>query len=145
MVKFPPTKIFPSLCIAKALMVLLNQIQILKELSLVPSEFKRINLFAVDHWYVVKFPPTKILSSFCTVIEFTVLLNPFQISKKLSLVPSEFKRISLFAVVQLYVVKFPPTKIFPSFCMTMLFTLPSIIYQLIKELSLVPSVFKRVI
>ena len=56
--------------------VLLNQLQILKEESLVPSALKRAILLLTTHLYVEKIPPTKNFPSFCVSMVWTVLLNP---------------------------------------------------------------------
>jgi hypothetical protein len=75
-VKYPPTRIFPSLCITIALTISLNQLHIPKEESLVPSAFKRIILFAAIHLYEVKFPPTRILLLLWVAIVLTSQPNP---------------------------------------------------------------------
>jgi hypothetical protein len=41
-IKFPPTNILPSFCTARVLTILLNQAQISKEVSLVPSALRRV-------------------------------------------------------------------------------------------------------
>jgi hypothetical protein len=93
----------------------LNQIHISKEVSIVPSVFRRTILFVVTQLYVVKSHPTNIFPLFCIARVITVLpLNPHPIVKEESLVPSAFRRTILFVVTQLYDVKKPPRIIFPS-------------------------------
>jgi hypothetical protein len=125
--------------------VLLNPPQTINPVSMVPSEFRRIIVFDDDQLYAVNCPPTRILPSFCIVIVLTVLLNPPQISKEVSLVPSVFKRTILFEMLQLYVVNIPPTMILPSFCTAMVLTPLLNRHQKLAVESIVPSAFKRAI
>jgi hypothetical protein len=61
----PPTMILPSLCIARVWTAPLNQPQILRPVSLVPSALRRIISFAVAQLYVENCPPAMILPSLC--------------------------------------------------------------------------------
>ena len=103
LVNHPPTKIFPSFWIAKALIPgASNQFHILKETSIAPLVVRRtILFFIVDQLYVVNNPATKIFPSIWVIILWTAELHQFQTKKESSLVQSLFKRITLFAVAPL--------------------------------------------
>jgi allophanate hydrolase subunit 1 len=124
-VKYPPTITLPSACTANEVTELLNQFQILKLVSLVPSELSLIILFAVAPLYAVKYPPTITLPSACTANEPTPSLNQSQILKLVSLVPSVLSLMILFAVASLYAIKSPPTITLPSACTANEVTAPS--------------------
>ena len=97
MVKAPPTYIFPLESIAIAFTEPLNPVVLSKSVSLLPSAFNLIILFAATPLYVVKNPPTYIFPLESIAIVFTVLLNPVVLSKAVSLLPSAFNLIILFA------------------------------------------------
>jgi hypothetical protein len=68
-------------------------------------------------------------------------------SKEVSSDPFGFKRTNLLTIYQLYQVKDPPTRIFPSLCSAILVTVRMIGHekpdQILKEGSIDPSAFKR--
>ena len=137
MVKDHPTKTFPSLCTAKFEILPSNQSQMSKEESLVPSLLRLTILLADIHLYVVNGPTAKTFHPLCTVTKFTVLLNEYHpILYVRSLVPSVLIRIRFFSVTQLYVVKAPPIKIFPSFCSAKVKTAQSNQLPMLKDESL---------
>ncbi len=76
--------------------------------------------------------------------EDTAELHQFQ-RKVASLVPSVFRRTILLAVTQLYVLNCHPTIIFPSLCNAKTLTEPLNQFPILNVLSLVPSLFKRII
>ena len=77
---------------------------------------RAIRYHSDNHLYVVKYHHTIILPLVVIVNTLARLLNPLQISKVSSFVPSILKRIILFTTVHEYEVKLPTTTIFPSFC-----------------------------
>jgi hypothetical protein len=141
----PPTTILPLFCTTRAATVLLNQLQILKPASCVPSVLRRIILFAATQLYPVKLPPTNILPSLCMARAEIEPLNQPQIMKEESLVPSSLRRIISFAAAQLYPVKLPPTTILPSPCTDRAAIVPLNQFQMLKPVSLVPSALRRII
>ena len=75
----------------------------------------------------------------------TGLLNPIELSNVASFVPLAFKRIILFSVIPLYVVKLPPTSILPSVCIAIWFVLLLNPIELSNVASFVPLAFNRII
>jgi hypothetical protein len=86
--KLPPTMIFPSAWTARENTSLLNEDQMLKEVSNVPSVLSLAILVVVAPLYVPKLPPTTIFPSHWIVMVRTVGLNQLPILKEVSLVPS---------------------------------------------------------
>ena len=112
-VNAPPANTFPSDWIAIELTVP-SPLPILNVESFEPSVLSLINESCVEPVNVEKEPPTNIFPSDWIDIEITWLLNPLPISNDVSFEPSELSLIKLFCVEPEYVVKFPPTNIFPS-------------------------------
>ena len=80
-----------------------------------PLLFNLIIPLTEEPLYVVNVPPTIILPSDWVANLFTWALNPTPVTNEVSWVPFVFNRIIRVVLVEepLYVVKFPPTKIFP--------------------------------
>jgi hypothetical protein len=113
--------------------------------SPLPIPYNAVRYHTDTQLYVEKEPPTKILSSFCTARVLTLLLNQFQISKSVSIVPSVLRRIILFDVTQLYVEKDHQIKILSSLCTNRVWTVLLNQAQIVKPESIVPSVLRRAI
>jgi hypothetical protein len=117
-------------------MLSLAKLQVEKERSLDQSGYNLSILFTVVHSYEVNCHQTKILASDCIATAFTMLLNPFQTLKVVSLDQSVFNLIILFIAIQLYVIKLPQTKVFPSDCIAIAFTVLLKPFQIVKVVSL---------
>ncbi len=144
-VKSPPTRIFPPLWIVRTLTIASNHFSIIKELSGVPSVFKRMMLLHLFQSYFVKSPPTRIFPPLWIVIVLTGPSNQTPIVNQVSMVPLIFRRTILFFVVQLYDVKSPPTSIFPSFWIANVLMVPLNQFPIVKEESIDPLVLRRMI
>lgn len=144
-VKAHPTTTFPSLWIASAETEPLNHDPIKNQVSISPPLFIRAILFDPDPLYAVKVPPTTIFPSLWIANALTIPLHQAQTVKFVSNVPLVLRRIILLIEVPLYVLKFPPTTIFPS-----LWSASALIAllnqaQIVNVVSNEPSVLRRVI
>ncbi|HBB03470.1 TPA: hypothetical protein DCZ39_01005 [Patescibacteria group bacterium] len=122
-----------------------NQFPIVNQVSRIPPVLRRTILFATTQLYDVKFHPTNIFPPLWITRVLMILLNHHQISKEVSMVPSVFRRRSLFLVVQLYFAKSPPTRIFPPLWIVIALTAPSNQTPIVNQVSTVPLALRRII
>ena len=144
-VNWPPTIIFPSVCIDVDVTPELNPVPTTNDVSKEPSVFNLTILFIDVPLYDVKFPPTSIFPSDWIENDRTLSLNPVPTTNDVSKEPSVFNLTILFIDVPLYDVNAPPTNIFPSDC-----NITSVIPELnpvpiVNDVSKLPSVFNLAI
>ena len=144
MLNAPPTNIFPSELILILSTLLSNPTPKFdkNEVSTVPLGFNLINLPQEYPSKLVKIPPTNILPSTGWIaIVYTAWSNPFPTVKVLSIVPPDVSLSKPFLELPEKLLKAPPTKIFPSFCICISYTIAELNPIVgINVASLTPSV-----
>ena len=113
-VKIPPTNIFPSVCSAIVVTEPLKPEPVVKPVSRVPSAFNLVIRVWATPLYKLKSPTSNIFPSVCSAMARTELLKPVPVVKPASRMPSALNLTIRFCEVLLWVVKVPPTNIFPS-------------------------------